>query len=106
MLALVTLAALARFAEVAARSAGDAAFASLDPELRERMLGNAELFFGSELGAFSTYVPDPAALSAVRTPVYLAAGERRSDWKMWWAAVAQATAAKVAKNERRGRVLG
>ncbi len=37
---------------------------------------------------------------------YLRAGERQSDWKKWWKAVSQATAAKVAKNRRSGRVLG
>lgn len=37
---------------------------------------------------------------------YLAAGESLArDWKNWWAAVSRATAAKVAKNRRSGRVL-
>lgn len=37
---------------------------------------------------------------------YLAAGERLApDWKGWWRAIARATAAKVAKNRRSGRVL-
>jgi serine/threonine protein kinase len=37
---------------------------------------------------------------------YLRAGARQSDWKKWWKAVSEATAAKVAKNRRTGRVLG
>jgi tRNA A-37 threonylcarbamoyl transferase component Bud32 len=37
---------------------------------------------------------------------YLGAGEREPDWKKWWKAVSLATAAKVAKNRRAGRVLG
>ena len=38
--------------------------------------------------------------------IYLHAGERQMDWKKWWKAVSQATAAKVAKNRRTGRVIG
>ena len=37
---------------------------------------------------------------------YLSVGERQLDWKTWWNAVSAATAAKVAKNHRSGRVLG
>ena len=37
---------------------------------------------------------------------YLGAGERQPDWKKWWTAVSRATAAKVEKNRRTGRVLG
>ena len=37
---------------------------------------------------------------------YLGAGERRADWKKWWTAVSRATAVKLAKNRRAGRVLG
>ena len=36
----------------------DATFEALDPQLRERMLGNGERFFAQELGAFLSYVPD------------------------------------------------
>jgi serine/threonine protein kinase len=36
---------------------------------------------------------------------YLRAGEREPDWKSWWKAVSLATAAKVEKNRRSGRVL-
>ena len=37
---------------------------------------------------------------------YLAVGAREADWKKWWKAVSQATAAKVAKNRRSGRAIG
>ncbi|AMV28495.1 3-deoxy-D-manno-octulosonic-acid kinase [Gemmata sp. SH-PL17] len=37
---------------------------------------------------------------------YLSVGERQLGWKTWWNAVSEATAAKVAKNHRSGRVLG
>ncbi len=56
-------------------AAGDAAFDGLDPVLRERMLNNAELFFATELAAFTSYLPEPAALSASRIPVRVLAGE-------------------------------
>ena len=36
---------------------------------------------------------------------YLAVGERQPGWKLWWKAVSQATAAKVAKNARAGRAI-
>ncbi len=36
----------------------DATFEALDPQLRERMLGNGARFFAQELGAFLSYVPD------------------------------------------------
>ena len=37
---------------------------------------------------------------------YLRAGAREADWKKWWKAVSEATAAKVAKNRRSGRAIG
>jgi tRNA A-37 threonylcarbamoyl transferase component Bud32 len=37
---------------------------------------------------------------------YLRRGVRELDWKKWWNAVSLATAAKVEKNRRSGRVLG
>jgi len=38
---------------------------------------------------------------------YLSAGgECGADWKVWWNAAARATAAKVAKNQKSGRLLG
>jgi pimeloyl-ACP methyl ester carboxylesterase len=55
-------------------NAGDANFEDLDPELLERMLGNAEVFFSVELEAFVSYVPDARALAGVKIPVLVAAG--------------------------------
>jgi hypothetical protein len=38
---------------------------------------------------------------------YLACGTAfQADWKKWWGMVSRATAAKVAKNYRKGRTLG
>ena len=37
---------------------------------------------------------------------YLRTGARQADWKTWWNAVSTATAAKVAKNRKSGRVIG
>ena len=54
--------------------AGEANFELLEPALRERMLGNAELFFSTELEPFVTYVPDATALAQVRVPVFALAG--------------------------------
>lgn len=60
-------------------NAGEANFENLDPGLRERMLGNAEVFFSTELEAFVSYVPDAGDLAGVRVPVLVAAGiESRS----------------------------
>ena len=54
--------------------AGDANFEQLEPVLRERMLGNAELFFSAELTPFASYVPDAAVLAQVSVPVFALAG--------------------------------
>jgi pimeloyl-ACP methyl ester carboxylesterase len=56
--------------------AGDENFERLDPALRERMLGNAETFFGIELDAFLGYKPDPALLLASKVPVRIGLGTR------------------------------
>jgi pimeloyl-ACP methyl ester carboxylesterase len=42
----------------------DATFEALDPELRERILGNGAHFFSQELEAFGTYVPDTNRIRA------------------------------------------
>lgn len=55
-------------------NAGDASFEHLDPELRERMLSNGELFFTTELEAFVSYVPEAPALAGVKVPVQVMAG--------------------------------
>lgn len=54
--------------------AGDEAFENLDPHLRERMLGNGEVFLSTEMGAFEPYQPDEAALTAVEVPVRIMVG--------------------------------
>lgn len=41
-----------------------ATFESLDPELRERILGNGAHFFARELELFRSYVPDAEAIAA------------------------------------------
>jgi pimeloyl-ACP methyl ester carboxylesterase len=56
-------------------AAGDPTFEALGAALRERMLGNAEVFFELELGRFEWAVPDDAALEAVAAPVAVLAGE-------------------------------
>ncbi len=56
------------------QNAGDENFENLDPELRERMLGNAEVFFSAELEGFVSYVPDARALAEVEVPVQVMAG--------------------------------
>ncbi len=59
----------------------DANYDNLDPELRNRMLGNAEVFLGIELPALVQFVPDAAALSACTVPALAAAGiESRGHW--------------------------
>jgi pimeloyl-ACP methyl ester carboxylesterase len=54
--------------------AGDEAFEHLEPELRERMLGNAEVFFGLEFGTIGPYRPHKGSLAAVDVPVRVMAG--------------------------------
>lgn len=56
------------------RVAGDETFETLEPILRERMLANAELFFGVEFEAMSTYMPDPDAITATGIEIEVATG--------------------------------
>jgi hypothetical protein len=49
-------------------AAGDEAYASLDPQLRERLLGNAEVLFGIEMAPYLAYEPTPGQLAAIRVP--------------------------------------
>lgn len=56
--------------------AGDEAFENLDPQLRERMLGNGETFLGTEMGTFEPYQPDEAALTAIEVPVRVMVGTK------------------------------
>lgn len=53
---------------------GEEVFEDLDPGLRERMLGNAETFFGLDFPGIGSYDPDDATLGGVEVPVMVAAG--------------------------------
>jgi pimeloyl-ACP methyl ester carboxylesterase len=53
----------------------DATFEALDPELRERILGNGAHFFSQELEAFRSYVPDAERLRATGVAVRLLASQ-------------------------------
>lgn len=57
---------------------GDEAFANVDGQLRERMLGNGENFFGRELGSIGSYYPNDATLASVEVPVTVMAGAETS----------------------------
>jgi pimeloyl-ACP methyl ester carboxylesterase len=59
--------------------AGDEVFESLDDDLRARMLGNAEVFFGLELRDVMSYLPSDEQLAEVRVPCVVAAGADSSD---------------------------
>jgi tRNA A-37 threonylcarbamoyl transferase component Bud32 len=58
----------------------------------------------------ASFLANPAVTPAARLRflrAYLAAGVGSGvGWKTWWGLVSRATAAKVARNRRRGRVLG
>ena len=54
--------------------AGDETFEALDPQLRERLLGNGEIFLGTEIGVMEPYDPDEATLAAVEVPVRVMVG--------------------------------
>lgn len=53
---------------------GSAVYDRLDPQIRERLLGNAETFFGMELGPVGHYVPDETELAAVKVQVLVLMG--------------------------------
>lgn len=55
-------------------NAGDENFENLDPELRDRLLGNAETFFFVELQAAVSYVPDAEVLPRCAVPALVLAG--------------------------------
>jgi len=52
----------------------DEVFEAMDHDLRERMLDNAEVFFGLELLGFQSYVPDMAAVRRSGVPIVVAGG--------------------------------
>jgi pimeloyl-ACP methyl ester carboxylesterase len=59
--------------------AGDEVYASLDPQLRERLLGNVEVLFGIELAPFIAYDPAPGQLAAIPVPRAVTAGAGNRD---------------------------
>lgn len=59
--------------------AGDEVYRSLDPQLRERLLGNAEVLFGIEMAPFLAYDPTPGQLATIRVPRAVTAGADNRD---------------------------
>jgi pimeloyl-ACP methyl ester carboxylesterase len=53
---------------------GDAVYESLDPDVRERMLGNGEVLFGLEMGPALGYVPTTDQLAGIAVPCVVLAG--------------------------------
>jgi pimeloyl-ACP methyl ester carboxylesterase len=66
--------------------AGDDVYESLDPGLRDRLLGNAEVLLSIEMGPYLAYEPTPTQLASLRTPRAVTAGtdNRRSDAPGHW----------------------
>lgn len=61
--------------------AGDQNFENLSAEHRERVLASADVFFGTELQGFASFVPDAAALSRVKIPIsVLASSDNRGTY--------------------------
>jgi pimeloyl-ACP methyl ester carboxylesterase len=56
---------------------GDRTVEGWEPELRERMLANAEMVFSVELPAFQPYRPDPDALARIEMPACVMVGEQQ-----------------------------
>lgn len=59
--------------------AGDETYESLDPQLRERLLGNAEVLFGIEMAPYLAYDPAPGQLAAIAVPRTVTAGAANRD---------------------------
>ena len=57
---------------------GDVAYASYDPELIARCMGNGEVFFGLEMPAMQPYLPERAQLAQVGVPCVVAVGEENA----------------------------
>ena len=72
-------------------NAGDEVFeswlASIDPAVRERILGNGAMFFSIELPAFATFVPDRDRMRASGVPLTVVIGEENRD--TWFGAAAR-----------------
>jgi pimeloyl-ACP methyl ester carboxylesterase len=54
----------------------DATFEALDPQLRERILGNGAHFFSQEIEAFVSYVPDAERVRAGGVPLRMLVSRR------------------------------
>ena len=52
----------------------DGVFEAMEHDLRERLLGNGEVFFDLELSLFSSYAPDVEVIRRARVPTLVAAG--------------------------------
>jgi pimeloyl-ACP methyl ester carboxylesterase len=59
--------------------AGDEVYQALDPQLRERLLGNAGVLFGIEMRPFLAYEPAPGQLATIRVPRAVTAGADNRD---------------------------
>jgi pimeloyl-ACP methyl ester carboxylesterase len=59
--------------------AGNEVYESLDPQLRERLLGNAEVLFGIEMAPYLAYEPAPGQLAAIGVPRAVTAGAGNRD---------------------------
>jgi len=83
-------------------NASDAVFEGCDSALRERMLDNADTFFGLELAAFVGYDPDVAALGRSRVPLRTLHGDASPsylvDTTKWLAAKANVPTATLPGN--------
>ncbi len=55
--------------------AGETTFKNLDPELRKRMLGNADVLVNTEMQAFASLAADITGLSNVNVPLIVTAGK-------------------------------
>jgi pimeloyl-ACP methyl ester carboxylesterase len=66
--------------ELFLRSVGDAdVYESLDPQLRERLLGNGDVLFDIEMATYLDYEPTPDELGAIRVPLVVTAGADNRD---------------------------
>lgn len=59
--------------------AGEETYASLDPELRERLLLNGDVLVNIEMTPFVEYEPTPAELASMRLPRLVTTGAGRPD---------------------------
>ena len=58
---------------------GDAGYESLDPEFRERMLGDGEVLFGIEMRSALSTMPTSDQLASIEVPCAVVAGSENRD---------------------------